>query len=151
MRIVRARAHNAGELTAVAFAAKAHWGYPRRWLAQWTDILTVTPFTLDRYPTYVAVVGTKIVGFYSMRLVRDWAAPEHFWVLPAFIGRGVGRSLFLHFERRARKAAVSRIFIESDPNAEGFYRRMGAKRYSRRPAKMDGNERYLPLLVKALV
>jgi len=150
MRIVKARAGWAGELTRVAFAAKAFWGYPGSWMARWAKILTITAPYLEGHPTYVARSGARIAGFYSMAIGGRRVSLEHFWVLPQFMGRGVGRLMFRHFERRAREAGALRIAIESDPNAEGFYRRMGATRYSRRPARMDDRERFLPLLTKPL-
>ena len=42
--------------------------------------------------------------------------------------RGVGRSLFLHAIERAKSAGCVEITIESDPNAEGFYLKLGAIR-----------------------
>ena len=52
----------------------------------------------------------------------------HLWVLPEAMGRGVGRSLFRHALERARILGFRELEIESDPNAEGFYRRIGAHR-----------------------
>ena len=34
-------------LSGIAAAAKAHWGYPRAWLEQWTAQLTVTVEDLE--------------------------------------------------------------------------------------------------------
>ena len=36
--------------------------------------------------------------------------------------------------------------LEADPNAEGFYRRMGARRVGETTYELDGRERILPLL-----
>ena len=52
----------------------------------------------------------------------------HLWVLPEAMRRGVGRSLFSHALERARNLGFRELEIESDPNAEGFYQRMGAQR-----------------------
>ena len=32
MQIIRAKPENATALTAIAFAAKGHWGYPEQWM-----------------------------------------------------------------------------------------------------------------------
>ena len=149
-RIAKALRRQAPELTAVAFKAKATWGYPAAWLDRWADVLTVTPGFIARNPTYVAYVGARIAGFYSMSVSGRRASLEHFWVHPRFIGRGVGRRMFMHFESRALGAGAVRAEIESDPHAEGFYVRMGATTYSRRKARMDGRPRFLPLLAKRL-
>jgi len=151
LRIARARGGQAPELTRVAFAAKAHWGYPRSWLARWSEALTVTPGSIARHPTWVAYAGARVVGFYAMRIAGRTASLEHFWVLPRLMGRGVGRRMFRHFESRARRAGADRADVESDPHAEGFYVRMGAARYARRPARMDRRPRFMPLLTKRLL
>jgi hypothetical protein len=39
------------------------------------------------------------------------------------------------------------VRIEGDPNAEGFYRRMGVRRVGEINYPMDGQKRTLPLLV----
>ena len=52
----------------------------------------------------------------------------HLWVLPEAMGRGAGRSLFSHAIERTRHLGFRELEIESDPNAEGFYRRIGAHR-----------------------
>ena len=46
----------------------------------------------------------------------------------------------------ARRARVGGIDITSDPNAEGFYRRLGARRVGRVYAPVGGAPRYLPRL-----
>ena len=43
MQILRARPNDPATLTEIAFAAKRHWGYPERWIASWTDLLTLQP------------------------------------------------------------------------------------------------------------
>ena len=37
--------------------------------------------------------------------------------------------------------------IESDPNADGFYQRMGARRFGTRFTALEGQPRELPVLV----
>jgi hypothetical protein len=42
------------------------------------------------------------------------------------------------------------VRIEADPNAEGFYRRMGARRVGEISYELDGRKRVLPLLAMDL-
>ena len=44
------------------------------------------------------------------------------------IGRRVGATLLADAVDRARALGVSRLVIDADPNAAGFYVRMGARR-----------------------
>jgi predicted N-acetyltransferase YhbS len=66
------------------------------------------------------------------------------------MGRGIGRALFLHAVNKARELGARTLYIESDPNAEGFYLRMGANRVGVVSGKVAGLFRELPLLAYEL-
>lgn len=145
-----ARSEEAGELTRIALAAKRHWGYPESWLEKWAAGLTMTPEYLATHTTRVARAGDRALGFCTV-IWRDGEAwLEHLWVDPAAMGIGIGRRLFAAAEESARRAGAQCLRIESDPHAEGFYRRQGAMVYGHESADLDGIERRLPLLVKVL-
>ena len=147
MEIVRAKASDADALTWIALAAKGYWGYPEEWIEQWREDLTVSAGFIRRNEVYVAVFGEKAVAFYA--LVEEDHAPvlEHLWVSPEWIGSGVGRALFGHAVRKAASLGATVMEIEAEPNAEGFYLRMGARRAGERVSEIDGQERVLPLMV----
>jgi GNAT superfamily N-acetyltransferase len=147
MEIRRASPGDADHLTRIAFAAKRYWGYPERWIEQWSESLTITPDVVRRNEVYAAVVEGEMVGFYALVGEGREIGLEHLWVLPEFIGTGVGRALFDHAVRRAVSMNAEVLSIESDPNAEGFYRRMGARRVGEISYPIDGQKRTLPLLI----
>ena len=64
--------------------------------------------------------------------------------------RGTGRSLFEHAVSQTRNLGFRTIKIEADPNAEGFYQRMGAKRVGASVSEVEGERRELPLLIYEL-
>jgi GNAT superfamily N-acetyltransferase len=68
-------------------------------------------------------------------------------VLPENLRQGIGRRLFGHAVERARALGFGRLTIESDPNAEGFYQKMGARRVDLRSSQLEGEPRKLPLLL----
>jgi GNAT superfamily N-acetyltransferase len=146
MQIVRARPEDADTLTAVAFAAKRHWGYPESWIQSWQDVLTVTPKLVAENRTFSATEDDRVVGFYSLT-----AEPRpdltHLWVLPVAMGRGLGRALFEHAVEQAGTRGWASFEIEADPNAEGFYLHMGAERIGTNVSEIDGARRELPLLI----
>ena len=72
---------------------------------------------------------------------------EHLWVLPEATGRGIGRSLFTYALERARASGAQSLEIESDPNAAGFYLRMGAHQVGASLSELEGQPRELPILV----
>ena len=125
------RAAQPGEaeaLTGLCREAKRHWGYPEAWLDVWRGELTVSPEFIRRQGVGVAELAGAIVGCYGLRRDDDVWHLEHFWLRPAPIGRGLGRALFGEAVREARAGGATELLIKSDPNAEPFYRRMGAER-----------------------
>lgn len=151
IEIRRAEPAEAATLTTIAFAAKRHWGYPEAWIERWADTLTIATDYVRANPTFVALTDARFLGFVALRAIDGAMQLDHLWVLPAAMGRGVGRALFEHAERFARESGAPRLTIEGDPHAEGFYQRMGAIVVGWEPAPMEGNPaRRLPLLEKRL-
>lgn len=148
--IRRARPREAKSLTHIALAAKRHWGYPDSWLDRWRDALTITPQYIRRHHVYVAEESAERLGFLALVCGDDIALLEHLWVRPESMGRRVGSELFAFAIQLARTQGMTRVLIESDPNAEGFYARMGAVRVGELSADMDGIRRVLPCMEVSL-
>lgn len=97
---------------------------------------TITITAQDIQAHLVLVHETDgVVDGVGMLLLRggDDAELEHLWIDPPAIGRGIGRRLFLAFAEAARRRGAARIVLNSDPYAEGFYRRLGAVRIGDHP------------------
>jgi len=148
--IRRASANDAATLTQIAHEAKRHWGYPEHWIKHWQDDLTITPDFVATNQVYVAECEGELLGFYALIVRDDKAEIDHMWVAPEHIGTGVGKALFIHAMQTAARQNVSEVGISSDPNAEGFYKKMGAFRIgeesSETPDKEAGNPRMLSRL-----
>jgi len=144
MQIRRATPDEADTLTAIAHAAKRHWNYPERWIEQWSADLTITPDFIANNEVYVAVAGGGIAGCCALVVGDSLAELEHMWIDPQQMGKGVGRALFEYTKERARELGLIELELSADPNAEGFYKRMGAKQIGKVRADMDGQTRVLP-------
>jgi GNAT superfamily N-acetyltransferase len=142
--IRRARTSDAGRLTAIAHAAKRTWGYPEQWIALWRDDLTVKRPFVRTHPVFCAVRGRTVVAFYALSRCGEDFELEHLWVDPDHIGTGVGRKLFRHALATVRARRGKALRIAADPNAEGFYAGLGARRVGVVPSSPAG--RTLPLL-----
>lgn len=144
-QIRRADPADSETLTAIAHAAKAHWGYPSEWLELWRDDLTVTPRFIVEHLTLCATLDNEIVGFAAVADgERGWEL-EHLWVLPEHMGRGVGRKLLAAVLTRLEEVGAPSLRIVSDPHAAGFYERLGARLVGEVDSQPAG--RRLPLLV----
>jgi GNAT superfamily N-acetyltransferase len=146
VQITRANPPDAPALSAIAWAAKGHWGYPAHWMEQWRDQLTITPEFIAANETFGAVSNRRIIAFHALLETAEGLRLEHLWVLPEKMGQGIGRTLFAHAAERAAARGARSLTIEADPNAEPFYRHLGAVRSGVLASEIDGHRRELPLL-----
>jgi GNAT superfamily N-acetyltransferase len=132
-------------LSDLALRSKAHWGYDEEFLDACREELTVAASDVERLRVTVADDAGAIVGFYAL----DGGPPEtelcFFFVEPERIGGGIGRMLWRQCRATAAQIGASRIRIESDPYAEGFYLAMGAVRVGEAPSQSIPG-RTLPVL-----
>jgi GNAT superfamily N-acetyltransferase len=147
MQIIRAKPEDADVLTQIAIRAKRHWNYPESWIENWRGDLAVGMECILKHEVHSAIVNGQIVGFYTLAAEGDKLRLEDLWVLPEMMGQGVGRHLFMHALKRAKDRGFGALEIESDPNAEGFYLRMGAYRVGLRIRELTMQRRELPLLI----
>ncbi len=131
-------------LTQIALDAKRHWGYPDRWIKHWESDLTISPDFIANNHVYVAEEDGEIRGFYALCVAENNAELEHMWVSPSYIGTGIGKELFLDAMDRAARMNVDSVELTADPNAAGFYRRMGATQIGATDSEIEGQPRQLP-------
>jgi ribosomal protein S18 acetylase RimI-like enzyme len=112
----------------------------------WRPQLTFSPEYFERNESWVAVNDAKPIAFYTLQENNGNAWLENLWVLPEYIGRGVGRLLFLHAIGSARQRGYRALQLEADPNAVSFYEKMGMHRIGERRSEVDSQPRVLPLM-----
>jgi len=144
-RIRPARAAEAGLLTELSLRSKAFWGYDASFLARCRAVMKVKADGLESQPHYVAEVDGRIVGFYGFEPEPDGVGLDYLFIENDVIGRGIGRALWEHAVTTARSLGYPALIVVSDPNAEGFYLKMGCRRIGTRPSELE-NGRQLPLL-----
>jgi len=144
--IRRAAPKEAEMLTEIAIAAKRHWGYPERWMEFWKPQLTFSRAYFGENESWVAETDHTPIGFYTILEKAGSAWLENLWVLPEFIGKGVGKELFLHAVALARQRGYESLQLEADPNATGFYEKMGMKKVGERVSEVEGQPRVLPVM-----
>jgi GNAT superfamily N-acetyltransferase len=127
---VRLRVAHPGEgreLQEIAVASKAHWGYDLAWVRQWAGAGDFSPAGLREKEVVVAEVSGSPVGWSALIPRGDVCWLEDLWVRPEWIGKSVGTFLFRRATERAAELGASRLEWEADPNAVGFYERMGGR------------------------
>jgi GNAT superfamily N-acetyltransferase len=128
MRIRDGRPEEAATLSELSVRSKAHWGYDAAFMAACRAELTLRPEDVPAQRTRVAEDAGRIVGFVTV--VGDPPNGEvgALFIEPHHIGGGVGRALWNDAIVTAGRAGFTMLTIDADPDAEGFYLRMGAVR-----------------------
>jgi len=140
MEIRHAHPAEAAILTDIAVAAKRHWRYAEALMQLWYDSLQVTPARIEQQAIYVATVEEEVIGFYALIPTASPAVYEldDLWIRPDFIGQGVGRQLFAHAVALARAQGGTMLQLIAEPNALGFYQKLGMTKIGERPSQPVG-------------
>jgi len=144
--IRRVYPEEADALTQIALAAKRHWGYPEYWMELWTPQLTFNAKYFEANESWVALENANPIAFYTLLDKNGIAWIENLFVAPVFIRKGVGKRLFLHALELARQRKYKTLQLEADPNAVGFYEKMGMHKIGERHSEVDGQPRILPIM-----
>ena len=123
----RATPADAVGLTELTLASKAYWGYDQDFMDRARPSLTVTRDYLDANECWIAESDEDAVGWFSLVRQTGGVLLDNFFVDPAHIGSGVGRLMWQESLARAEASGATRLTLEADPNAAGFYEQMGAR------------------------
>ena len=141
----RARPHEAPALSALALRAKAHWGYDDAFMARAAAELRWDEDDLRAMLVHVAERDGCVVGFAAVRADAEPPELEALFVDPPAMGAGIGARLLAAARAGAGERGIAELAIDSDPEAEGFYLRHGARRVGEVRSPSTG--RLLPRLV----
>ncbi len=138
-------------LTSLAFASKAFWDYPPEQLDAWSSELRVSPESILSEPTYVAEDQSCILGVVQLKTSSTPWQVECLWVHPDGTRQGIGTRLIREAVAYALAHGQRELHIDADPNAEGFYLGIGARRVGVLSAPIAGNpQRVRPQLMLAI-
>ena len=133
-------------MTQIALSAKGYWGYPVHWIELWKPQLTFSAEYFEANESWAAEQDGRPLGFYTLLDRGGVAWLENLWVGPEWIGKGIGRMLFLHALGLAHDRRYQKIQLLADPNAAGFYEKMGMYKIAEQKYELDGQLRILPVM-----
>lgn len=147
--IRRARQSEYDTLTTISFRSKSYWQYPQEFFIIWQQELTITADYIAANDVFLYENDTAIVAYYSLvELSEDilladillesgfWL--EHMFVMPEYIGQGIGRQLFDHCRHRLELSGATKLKILADPCAQKFYEKMGCRFIENYPSTIVG-------------
>jgi GNAT superfamily N-acetyltransferase len=122
-----ARPDEGPALRAIEIASKAHWGYPKEFMAGFASVISMSPAYIRQHEVWVLEDSKEIVGFHGLIHRGEVCELDHMWLMPERIGKGHGRQMFEHALMRAGEGGAARLEWEADSYAIGFYQRMGVR------------------------
>lgn len=146
LKIQRAQPQYAQALTEITVIAKRHWNYPEKWIQIWLPSLTISSQYIQDNETWVAVADERLVAYYSLKQDGESLWLDNLWVLPDYMGQRIGKQLFQHALERCCARGASILKIESDPNAQAFYEKLGAHKIGEHHGNVDDQIRILPVM-----
>jgi len=134
-----ANQHDCKVLTEISFIAKSFWNYPDEYMKLWKEELTIRKKYLNNKIVRCYEQEGKLIGFYSIFEMSEqktfgkvyleqgfWL--DHMFILPKYHKKGIGREFIEDIKILSKKQQIGKslkIFV--DPNAKGFYLKVGAK------------------------
>ena len=126
MHLRSARTDEASLLTELCLRSKAVWGYDEAFMRACRAELTLTAADFATSSLQVAVEGDDVIGMAQVVVAGDKADLAKLFIAPSTLRGGAGRKLFDWAMAEARARGARWMWIEADPDAAPFYRRMGA-------------------------
>lgn len=139
MTIRLAKPSESKRLTEIGIQSKSIWNYSEEAMAVFRDELLVCEEFIESGLVYVFEESTKVIGYYLLKpLGRTTVELEHLFISPGHIHNGIGSALFQHAIDESKRRNFSRMQIQSDPNAAGFYERLGLAKVADIPSSIPG-------------
>lgn len=126
MHLRPARPDEAELLTELCLRSKAVWGYDDAFMRACRAELTITPADCASFSLQLAVDGDVVAGVVQVVVDGERADLAKLFIAPSTMRTGTGQKLFDWAANTARERGARWLWIEADPDAAGFYRRMGA-------------------------
>lgn len=136
-------------LTEIALKSKAFWGYSDELVESWRDDLTVTSNMISESYIFKYMTDDAIAGFYFLNPpIENKIELEMLFVLPKFIGKGIGKKLLKHAFNKAKDLNATSMTLLADPNAVPFYKSKGFTIIDKKESTIAG--RFLSVMQKDL-
>jgi len=107
---------------------------------------TFTSDYFEENESWVMEINNVPIAFYTLQDKDGNAWVENLWVMPEYMGQGIGKQLFVHAVELSRHRGYKTLQLEADPNAIGFYEKMGMHKVGERHTEIEGQPRYLPIM-----
>jgi ribosomal protein S18 acetylase RimI-like enzyme len=149
MKIKEASINDNEILTEITKKSKAYWGYSAEQILKWNNNLTISRDYIENNSVFKLVNNTEIVGYYSYLIKEEKnVILDNLFILPEYIGKGFGKHLMIDFLNRMKNGKFEKITLNSEPNAENFYLKIGFKKIGEFETSIKN--RFMPIMEMSL-
>lgn len=127
LHIRRVRISEAVDISALVMRSKAYWPYPKDYLSQCVHALKIDEAYIADWPVFSGEVGGVRAGVFALKEFDNERRLDHLWVDPPFIGKGIGKRLFMRAIIEARQIGWNDFRLAADPFAVEFYLKLGGR------------------------
>jgi GNAT superfamily N-acetyltransferase len=138
-----------GVLSDISLLSKSYWNYSQEHMEIFQKELKISDKYITNNKVWVYVIENKIAAYCSIKYLKEdkvypictlqkgfWL--DHMFVLPEYIKRGIGRSLFNTIIDFMKSNKIDSIQILADPHSKIFYEKMGCTYISEYPSSIKG-------------
>ena len=150
MEIQKASSNDNEILTEITKKSKAYWGYSEEQILKWNNNLTISAAYIETNCVFTLVNDNKIIGYYSYIIKEEKnVILDNLFILPEYIGKGFGKYLMTDFLNRMKNEKFEKITLDSEPNAENFYLKIGFKKIGEFETSIKN--RFMPIMEMSLL
>jgi GNAT superfamily N-acetyltransferase len=110
-------------------------------MEMWRESLEVTEEFILENIVVKAFSDNQFIGFFVLvDLGKNTWDLDAFWIVVSEIRKGYGKEMFQYVLEVLKNRKAEKLEVVSDPNANGFYEKMGGKWIRKFPSKPEGRE-----------
>lgn len=125
-------------LSKTAVDSKKIWGYPDELIQLWKTDLEVTPNYILKNTVVKVFDGEKFIGFFALKTEEENTELDHLWLTPGNTRQNYGRMMFEYIRLYLSSIEVEKMTLLAEPNAKGFYDKMGGEVIGEFESKLSG-------------
>ena len=108
-------------------------------------MLTITEDYIQEKEVYKLQSENNILGYYAYAKLDDNVIKlDNLFIRPSVIGKGLGKKLMIDLFERIQNMEFDRLVLDSDPNAQQFYSKLGFKVIGKMETSIKN--RFLPIM-----
>jgi GNAT superfamily N-acetyltransferase len=136
---IDAIAEDAELLSLTAKSSKKIWGYSDELMLLWKEDLEVAKDYIFENKVVKVYNLEKYVGFFAVKsLENENAEIDHLWITPKNVKQNYGREIFQFIKSYVASIGSKKLTVIAEPNAKGFYEKMGGKIIGRFESIING-------------